>query len=263
MYREKEYEKYLADETEAEYYETCGILRRPVDAVKTRLANGETENDEDKAFCEFYPLIRKLANRFRSGSKDLADELEGFGVEAFIIFYREKGGAELYAKDPCGKFAESLRRYLRDVLCKAKRKLLGVSASAEIVTEEPTSEEKEKIRRGESSPYKAEKVFQINYYGSLEDPDDEEDETERRPGDYSPAAAQDRNTEREIEMRETLRGIETLLTSREKAILTLLLKGRSRTEIAEMLGITVQAVGKTARRIRAKAEKYVKESYKR
>ena len=254
MYREKEYEKYLADETETEYCGNYGILRRPFAAVKTRLANGETENDEDKAFCEFYPLIRKLANRFRSGSKDLADELEGFGVEAFIIFYREKGGAELYAKGPRGKFAESLRRHLRDAIRNAKKRLLGVSASAEIVTEEPTSEEKEKIRRGEIAPYKAEKIFQISYYGSLEDPDDEEDETERRAGDYSPVTAEDTRTEREIETRETLGEIETLLTGREKAILTLLLKGRSRTEIAEMLGITVQAVGKTARRIRAKAE---------
>ena len=258
MYREKEYEKYLADETETEYCGNYGILRRPFAAVSARLANGETENDEDKAFCEFYPLIRKLANRFRSGSKDLADELEGFGVEAFIIFYREKGGAELYAKGSRGKFAESLRRHLRDAIRNAKKRLLGVSASAEIVTEEPTSEEKEKIRCGEIAPYKAEKVFQISYYGSLEDPDDEEDETERRAGDYSPVTAEDTRAEREIETRETLGEIETLLTSREKAILTLLLKGRSRTEIAEMLGITVQAVGKTARRIRAKAEKAIK-----
>lgn len=216
-------------------------LRRPFDAINARLRNGETENDEDKAFCEFYPLIRKLANRYRRGSRDLADELEGYGIEAFICYYRDKGGAKLYAEDPSGKFAENVRQYIRDAIRNAKRKLFGRAATAEIPDEERT-----------------EKTIQVCYCGSLE-PYDEED-TEQSADGFPQTALIDRRTEQEIEARETIRGIAAALTNREKTVFQLLLEGHSRAEIAEILGITVQAVAKTTGKIRAKAERYAKEA---
>ena len=215
-------------------------LPRPLSAAGARLAEGRFESLEEKACCEFYSLIKHIADSYSNWSRDFADELEGHGMEEFILFFRSGENTKLYEENP-KEFNRTAFRHIWQKIRSLKESLIKVSASAN------RSADKDK------TPASKLRKPVISYYGSLEPLSTEFGEEDAFVEDCCfSRELEDEQSRSDLECFELRLCIADILTEKQRKVFELLANGWNHREIAGKFGVSVQAVDKTVKQIRMK-----------